>query len=392
MTLWLLGVVIILWCGLGSFTFWNLYGATTLRANQFASPLESSPKVSIIVAARNEEDALPAALESMLALDYPDYEIVLVDDDSRDRTGAIADEWAGKPAARGRLKILHNKQLPPDWYGKVHALHLAANAAAGEWVLATDADMVFHPSALRVAMSYALEQGVQLLSIVPELEFSSFWETVVLPAFTFLVSTFYPFRLVNDPKSSRALAAGGFILMKREDLNALGGYAQLREVLIEDVRLAQLFKRQGRRIHLAASRGLFHTRMYSSVGEMFEGLSRSAFEATGFSVPKILGIILLANLLTASPWAALVARILRDLRSGGPAWHDPSLFVAVLACTVASLVYLPFIRHLRVPVLYVFGLPLATLFYSCVAINSALAGIIGRGVPWKGRRYRAPVK
>ncbi|MGO8733439.1 MAG: glycosyltransferase [Terriglobia bacterium] len=392
MTLWLLGVVIILWCGLGAFTFWNLYGATTLRANQSASPLESSPKVSIIVAARNEEDALPAALESMLALDYPDYEIVLVDDDSRDRTGAIADEWAGKPAARGRLKILHNKQLPPDWCGKVHALHLAANAAAGEWVLATDADMVFYPSALRVAMSYALEQGVQLLSIVPELEFNSFWETVVLPAFTFLVSTFYPFRLVNDPKSSRALAAGGFILMKREDLNALGGYAQLREVLIEDVRLAQLFKRQGRRIHLAASRGLFHTSMYSSVGEMFEGLSRSAFEATGFSVPKIVGIMLFANLLTVSPWVVLVARMLRDMRSGGPAWHDPALFVALLACTVASLVYLPFIRHLRVPVLYVFGLPLATLFYSCVAINSALAGIIGRGVPWKGRRYRAPVK
>ena len=103
MTLWLLGVVIILWCGLGAFTFWNLYGATTLRANQSASPLEPSPKVSIIVAARNEEDALPAALESMLALDYPDYEIVLVDDDSRDRTRTIADEWAGKPAARGRL-------------------------------------------------------------------------------------------------------------------------------------------------------------------------------------------------------------------------------------------------------------------------------------------------
>jgi chlorobactene glucosyltransferase len=392
MTLWLLGAVIAFWCGLGAFTFWSLRGATILRANQPASPLESSPKVSIIVAARNEEDALPAALESMLALDYPDYEIVLVDDDSRDRTGAIADEWAAKPSAKGRLKIIHNRTLPPGWSGKVHALHLAANAASGEWVLATDADIVFHPSTLRVAMSSALEHGAHFLSIVPEFEFGSFWEKVVLPAFTFLISSLFPLRLVNDPQSSRAIAAGAFILMKREDLNALGGYARLKKVVIEDLRLAQLFKRNGRRIYFAASRGLFHTRMYSSGREMFEGLSRSAFEGTSFSVPKVLGGVLLGNLLAVLPWVALITRMVRDSRLMGPALHDPSLFVALLACAVASLVYLPFILHLRVPVPYVFALPLAALFYSCVSVNSALASIVGRGVPWKGRHYRAPVR
>ncbi len=392
MMFWLVAFVAVLWCGMGARTFRSLRGTTIVRANQPATTLQSFPKVSIILAARNEEDALPAALSSLLALDYPNYEIILVDDDSRDRTGAIADEWTGKPAARDRLKVFHNKQLPPDWHGKVHALHLAANAAAGEWILATDADLVFHPSILRVAMSCALERGVQLLSIVPEFEFGSFWEKVVLPAFSFLISSLFPLHRVNDPTSSRALAAGAFILMKREDLNAMGGYARLRKVLIEDLRLAELFKRHGRRIYLAASRGLFHTRMYSSGGEMFEGLSRSAFEGSGFSVPKILGAMFLANLLAVFPWVALVARILRDLRSGGAALHDPALLVAFLACAIASLVYLPFIRHLRVPVLYVFALPLATLFYSCVAINSALAGIIGRGVPWKGRHYRAPVE
>ena len=391
MTLWLLGVVIILWCGLVGFTFWSLHGATILRALQPPCTLEPTPKVSIIVAARNEEEALPAALGSMLALDYPDYEVVLVDDDSRDRTGAIADEWAGKPSAKGRLKVIHNRTLPPGWSGKVHALHLAAKAASGEWVLATDADIVFQPSTLWVAMCCALEHGVQFLSIAPELEFGSFWEKVVLPAFTFLISSFYPPRLVNDRRSSRAIAAGAFILMKRADLNALGGYARLKTVVIENVRLAGLFKRNGRRIYFAVSRGLFHTRMYSSGWEMFEGLSRSAFEATGFSVPKAVGIMLLGNLLAVFPWVALCVRILSDLKLGGAAWHDPCFFLALLACAVASLVYLPFIRHSRVQVLYVFTLPLAVLFYSCVSINSVLAGIIGKGVPWKGRHYRAPV-
>ena len=193
MTFWLLGAVIVFWCGLGALTFWSLRGATILRANQPTSRLESFPKVSIIVAARNEEDALPAALESMLALDYPDYEIVLVDDDSRDRTRTIADEWAGKPAARGRLKVFHNKQLPPGWHGKVHALHLAARAAVGEWILATDADMVFHPSILRVAMSCALEQGAQFLSIVPEFEFGSFWKKLCFLHSPFLSLLSIPF-------------------------------------------------------------------------------------------------------------------------------------------------------------------------------------------------------
>jgi uncharacterized membrane protein YhaH (DUF805 family) len=294
--------------------------------------------------------------------------------------------------ARGRLKVLHNKQLPPDWHGKVHALYLAANAAAGEWILATDADLVFHPSILRVAMSYALQRGVQLLSIIPEFEFGSFWEKAVLPAFAFLISSLFPLHRVNDPNSSRALAAGAFILMKREDLNALGGYGRLRKVLIEDLRLAELFKRHGRRIYLAASRGLFHTRMYSSGREMFEGLSRSAFEGSGFSVPKILGAVLLSNLLAVFPWVALMVRILRDWRLGGAALRDPSLLVALLACALASLVYLPFIRFMRAPVLYVFALPLATLFYSCVAIHSTFAGVIGGGVPWKGRHYQAPVE
>jgi hypothetical protein len=272
----------------------------------------------------------------------------------------------------------------------VHALQLAASAASGEWILATDADMVFHPSILRVALSCALERGVQLLSIVPEFQFVSFWEKVVLPAFAFLISSLFPLRLVNDPTSSRALAAGAFILMKREELNALGGYARLRNVLIEDLRMAELFKRHGRRIYLAASRGLLLTRMYSSAGEMFEGLSRSAFEGSGFSVPKILGAVFLANLLAVFPWVALMARILRDLWVGGDAVRDPVALVALFACAFASLVYLSFIRHFRVPVLYVFALPLATLFYSCVAINSTFAGVMGGGVPWKGRRYRAP--
>jgi len=390
--LWLPTLVVVLWCVLGVRILRSLRSTFILRTDQPSSPVEPFPSVSVIVAARNEENSLPAALESLLALDYRGFEVVLVDDDSRDRTGAIADDWASKPAAGGRLKVIHNRELPPQWHGKVHALHLAASAASGEWVLATDADMMLHPSILRVAMSCALERGVQLLSIIPELEFGSFWEKVVLPGFSFLITSLFPVHLVNDPTSSRALAAGAFILMKREDLFALGGYARLKNVLIEDLRMAELFKRHGRRIFLAASRGLLHTRMYTSGAEIFEGLSRTAFEGSGFSIRKMLGAMFLANLLVVFPWVAVVIQALTDWRLSRALLLDPFLLIAVLACLLASLVYLPFIRHSRLPSLYVLTLPLATLFYSCVSIYSTVTSRVGRGVSWKDRRYRAPVE
>ena len=156
--------------------------------------------------------------------------------------------------------------------------------------------------------------------------------------------------------------------------------------------MADLFKHHGRRIYLAASRGLLHTRMYSSAAEIFEGLSRTAFEGSGFSVAKTLGAMFLANLLAVFPWVALIARVLRDWKLGVAVGHDPFLLAVLLACTFASLVYFPFLRHCRVSALYVFALPVATLFYSCVSIHSTLSSRIGRGVSWKDRRYRAPVE
>jgi len=125
---------------------------------------------------------------------------------------------------------------------------------------------------------------------------------------------------------------------------------------------------------------------------MFLGLSRIAFEGSGYSIPKTLGAMFLANLLAVFPWVALITRVLADWKLDRAELHDPFLLVAVVACLIASLVYLPFILHSRIPPLYVLTLPLAALFYSCVSVYSILTSRIGRGVSWKDRRYRAPVE
>ncbi|MBZ5545390.1 MAG: glycosyltransferase [Acidobacteriia bacterium] len=170
--------VLLAWVGLGLLTVWGLTGTRILKPGQPAELPSPAPRISILVAARDEEEALPAALESLLALDYSEYDVILVDDDSTDRTGAIADEWAKRPASAGRLKVIHNHELPPGWRGKVHALSLAANAATGEWLLSTDADVVFHPALLGLAVSCALKEQARLVSLLPEFELSSQFQNI----------------------------------------------------------------------------------------------------------------------------------------------------------------------------------------------------------------------
>lgn len=384
----LLGVAFLLWLGLAIFLVWATRGSTVLRPGQAAAIPTQAPKVSIIVPARNEEGALPAALGSFVALDYPDFEVIVVDDGSTDATGRIADEWAANPTGRGRTRVIHNKELPAGWAGKVHALSLAARAATGEWILATDADVVFQPELLKLAVSLALEKDAQLVSVMPEMAPGGFWEKVVLPAFSLLLATLFPVRLVNRPGSPRAIAAGAFILMRRRDLEDLGGYEALKNVIIEDLRMAELFKKSGRRIYLAASRGLFHTKMYSGAHEMWEGLSRSAFEGVGYSVSKVLGGVTVGIWVGVLPWAASAWLLLERLQSGHSAGGHIALALALGTCLESVLICMPVMIFLRVPVVYVFTLPLAALFYSGVSLNSMYRSLFGSGVPWKGRNYR----
>ena len=386
----LLGCALAGWLGLAVLSFWSMSGAPLLQPGDSPEPLPCAPRVSIIVAARDEESVVGAALESFLKLDYPDYEVILVDDDSADRTGEIADDWARRPQAAGKLKVIHNRDLPPGWRGKVRALHLAEQAASGEWLLATDADVVFHPAILRLAMARAMKEDAALVSLFPEIELETTAERIVLPAFTFLLAVIFPLRLVNSARSSRAIAAGSFILMRRADFEAMGGYAQLRHVLIEDVRTAEMFKRNGRRIHAVLTRGLFRTRMYSGWREIWEGLSRSAFEGAGFSLVKVLAALFVGNALAVLPWIALGFLALRDSRLGLPLADDAVLLLALTVCALTVAVFLPYLLFLRASPLFAFTLPLACLFYSGVAIHSAWMSLVGHGVPWKGRRYRPP--
>ena len=387
LSLWFVFAV---WIATGIYAFWNVRGITILRPDHSLELPPHLPRVSILLAARNEQETLPATLESLLKLDYPDYEIILVNDDSDDRTGAIADEWAQLHGAECKLRVIHNHGLPPGWRGKVHAMSLAEKAATGEWILSTDADVVFHPSLLRQAVTLALRKNVHFLSLTPEVEMQSWAERVVLPAFGFLLFLLFPLRRVNHPRSSRAMAAGAFLLMRRDDLTALGGYARLRNTLIEDLRMAELFKHNGRRTYLGVTRGVFSTRMYKNWREVFEGLARSAWEGTGCSLWKVLAGVVVGTGMAVFPWIALAVLLLASAFTRTSWTHDPALLAAAAASAVSAIVYCPVVVFAGVSPLYTLTLPFASIFYSAVSVTSAFSSLKGPGLWWKGRRYQPP--
>ena len=177
--------------------------------------------------------------------------------------------------------------------------------------------------------------------------------------------------------------------MRRNDFEALGGYEPIKNVVIEDVRMAEHFKRNGRRTFLALSGGLLRTHMYRNVGEMWEGLSRSAFEGAGFSVTKVVAGVLVAALLCFVPGLGMAASLIL-LVSLGHFTNLAVLELALAAWIVSILIYLPACLLMRVVPAYALALPLAAAFYSGVALNSMWRSVFGAGVPWKGRNYRPP--
>jgi chlorobactene glucosyltransferase len=228
-------------------------------------PDTAHPLISIIVPARNEERNILRCVDSLLAQDYDNYEVIVVDDGSTDRTGAILAELQRTHAQRSRLSVLHlDEELPQGWAGKPHALHCGIEQARGEWLLFTDADTWHMPNALRSSITQALSERCDMFSLGSTQELPSFWERTLMPMAFMGISMLYPPKSVNNPKSKVAIASGAYILIRHKVYTDLGGYARtdLKGSLVDDLALAQTVKSHGYRLRCIDGKGLVHVRMY----------------------------------------------------------------------------------------------------------------------------------
>ena len=350
------------------------------------------PRVSIIVPARNEERNLPRLLPTLLRQHYPDYEVVVVDDQSEDATPRILGKWAQRHTL---LKVVRGSDLPREegWLGKPHAMHQGAQAATGEWLLFTDADTTHRPLALPSAMAYALAHGVDAFSILPATELGTAIERVVMPVAYEGINLLYPAGRVNDPDSKIAIANGQFILVKREVYDAVGGAARVKDKIAEDLEFAKAVKGDGFRLRIADGRHLMSVRMYTSFAEIWEGWSKNT--VLSFRENPAQGLLSVMALFVSLVLPLILLRWGRDTWREAGRSGDLGDRVAAgwLAALGMGAVGVPLAYRRRVDILlglppgWTLTQPLGTLIFALIMLNSVIRLALGRGVTWKGRTY-----
>ncbi len=361
------------------------HGTVIVLAAQMPSldPAESSEPasvrrhVSVVIAARNEETDLPSTLDALLAQDYPNFEIVVVDGDSTDRTREVARE-------RGpRVRVLEEPPLPDGWVGKNWGCTVGAEATEGDYLFFLDADVRLEPSALRTTVDWAEREGADLATIAPRVEMRGFWECLILPFFSEMVLVYFRAPRVNLPGSSAAMANGQFLLVRRSAYDAVGGHRAVRGVVLEDVALARRFRADGLRLRMAIGPRLAVTRMYRDRGEMFEGLLKNVHD-TEFVAARQLGLLiglvacylLPLGLLPFGLWVGAPILV------GMGAFLDVALFGKQLMLA----------RGVGAPAVYGLLYPLAVAYYLRLLGASLVRGVGGQPIHWKGREYSLHVR
>jgi len=348
--------------------------------------LQSGPRISVIVPARNEGRNIRRCVECLLAQTYPDFELIVLDDRSTDATPGILRGFASLDQ---RLTVLHGAELPPGWAGIPHALFQAARAATGEWLCFVDADTFAGSSALASVYGRAQATGADLFTIMTGQEVLTFWERVILPVvFTALSVGFSP-RRVNDPRRKDAIANGQFILIRRSVYAAVGGHAALKNSIVEDRDLAVLVKEAGYRLVFADGRQVARTRMYTSLPEMWEGWTKNIFLGLSGSVDLLLlgalGAFLSLVAALALPLWLLAGLVWWGAAPASAAW----LIAAEAALLWGWLVFwrLRVLRDMEIPAWYALTIPLGAGLFASMLFASAWKVLSGQGVTWKGRRY-----
>lgn len=292
--------------------FWRNLSHLRTLANERSPDPERWPRVSVIVAARDEADSAAAAIASRLADDYPDLELIFVDDRSTDGTGdAVRAAVAGDP----RLRLLRVDELPQGWLGKVHALRRGTQVATGEWLLFSDADVFMTRGALRRAIAYAVAEDLDMIALVPEFRTGSVLVDAAWAHFMRALALLVDPKAVSDPERRAVIGSGSFNLVRRSAFERTPGFEHLRLETGDDVALGKMVKDAGGTVAMLNGRGLARVAIYRSVGEYLRGVEKNGSSLADRPFALVLAAF---AVLLAIEYAPLAATIVGAL--GGPMW------------------------------------------------------------------------
>jgi glycosyltransferase involved in cell wall biosynthesis len=329
------------------------------------------PRVSVIIAARNEEQEIEAALQSVLTQNYENLEVLVVNDRSTDSTGQILEQMTKRYP---NLHVVTITELPTNWLGKNHALHTGARQATGQLLLFTDADVVLHRDAVSKAVHYLLDERLDHLTCLPT------QASLSLPLRIFIATFGYFFSLNVRPWRVKRpnrwhIGIGAFQLLRADFYQRIGGHMPIALRPDDDLKLGKLIKQNGGRQEMLWGNSVMSVAWYHSVRELVAGLMKNSFAAVGYS----LGLVLLSTVLLLTfylfPFVAIF------LTSGSTRWLYIGALVVLLGQVGDS------IRFLGLPRWYAVGFPLATLLFLYILWKATLKTLLSGGIEWRGTRY-----
>jgi len=343
------------------------------RLSDVAPALRAAVKVSIIVAARNEEEKVEAALLSLLSQDYPDFEIVVVNDRSTDRTAAILDRLGRDHPG---LHVIHLRELPPGWLGKNYALYAGSEQAQGELLLFTDADVVMEPTTLSRAVAQLQDRELDHLTLAPQAIMPNALLDLFVGAFMVFFSIYARPWKARDPKSRAHIGIGAFNLVRREAYRAAGTHRAIRMRPDDDLKLGKLIKQAGGRQDILNGRGMIRVRWYASFAELIDGLMKNTFAGLEYSVAAVVLTSAAQLLFNVWPFAAVFV-------TSGP---TRLLNLAVVALIVAICFEAARFSGNRRWLGILF--PLATLLFVYIVWRSMVVTLASGGITWRGTHYK----
>lgn len=333
------------------------------------------PRVSILVPARDEAGQVGRCVESLLGQDYPDFELLVLDDGSADSTGAILAGFSSP-----RLRSLRGEPLPEGWNGKNWACQQLARVATGELLLFTDADTLFQPAALRLAVDALEATRSDLLTAIIRNEVMSLGEQLTVPFMVWAIMAILPVGLAHAWHRSKAFSAanGKFLLFRRQAYEAIGGHAAVRTEAAEDVALARAIKGAGLRLRLVNAANCVSARMYDGFRSAARGFGKNFFAIFDYRLLPAVFVWLWMLVITWHPLVS-VAGLAATRRFDGRFWAAAA---TVLLSALGWLVVALKTRLLRRLALYY---PVTMTVAAALGLASLLATTFGR-TDWKGRR------
>jgi len=381
-----------LWWFLSAFLIYCAIENTLLFAKPPAvdSSRKKWPRVSILIPARNESKRIGPCLKSLLKLDYPNYEILVLDDRSTDNTFNLVQAYAKRNPSTGSgkvphpLKVIRGKELPPGWLGKPWACYQLSQEAKGEWLFYIDADTWHLPETLKRTVQMAEGEKADVLSLLTRQITKTWMEALVIPVMAFHLLAFFPARWALNAKSrfSRfAGVSGQFIFIRRTVYRAFGGHHKVKNEIVEDLNFGKQLVKAGYRLVLGDGSDFSFCRMYVSPGEVWQGFSKNFFPAVGYSplfFLNALGALLINGVL---PFVVLAWGI-----------HTSLFWPALVLCLILWSVRLLQAVGYGMSKASVFFHPLGCLLFALIGLNS-FRWFYWRGHGhWKGRQLLSPTK